>query len=78
MILAKEAKSKSDDVRRNLTANELQNIDGAVNKAIAKGKRDCYFYNYISKDTIIELQNLGYNVVRCTTQMSGEEYHINW
>lgn len=78
MILAKEAKSKSDDVRRNLTTNELQNIEGAVNKAIAKGKHDCYFYNYISKDTIIELQNLGYNVVCCTTQMSGEEYHINW
>lgn len=77
MITAKEAKIKSEFIKKGLYAEEMRIIEKAIGDAIDQGRNSCSLEFFISTENKEKLEILGYKVMRRNWQ---DEYctMISW
>lgn len=78
MMTAKEARNFTEKLNLEKFEKEMEKIKESVEKDVKSGKFNSDIYFNISKETISEIERLGYGVEVVTTGPNENCYRISW
>lgn len=78
MYTAKEARENAGNQISNKTKEELFSVEQCIKSAVESGYMECRCYNFLGKQSIGELEKLGYKVQNNFNQRDGSEFLISW